>query len=158
MKHGLRLFAVLAGLWILLSAKFNVLLLVLGAISAAGVCWLALRMDTVDGEDPVVQIRLLRLGRYWLWLIVQIFKANIDVTREILRPQLRLSPSIFRVPAHGLSELGQVAYANSITLTPGTVSIDIKDQQIEVHALTKKAADELRRGEMVQRLRQLETN
>ena len=158
MKHALRLFAVLAGLWILLSAEFQVLLLVLGAISAAAVCWLALRMDTVDGEDPVVHIRLLGLGRYLVWLIGQIFKANIDVTREILRPQLRLSPSIFRVPAHGLSELGQVTYANSITLTPGTVSINIKDQDIEVHALTQNAADDLQRGEMVRRLRQLEPN
>ena len=158
MKHALRLFAVLAGLWILLSAEFQVLLLVLGAISAAAVCWLALRMDTVDGEDTVVHIRLLGLGRYLVWLIGQIFKANIDVTREILRPQLRLSPSIFRVPAHGLSELGQVTYANSITLTPGTVSINIKDQDIEVHALTQNAADDLQRGEMVRRLRQLEPN
>lgn len=156
MKHALSLSAVLAGLWILLSAEFHTLLLVLGALSTAGVCWLALRMDAVDGELPVVHIRLLRLGRYWLWLIKEIFKANIDVAREILRRELRLSPSIFRIPADGLSELGQVTYANSITLTPGTVSINIEDQQIEVHALTQNAADELQRGEMVRRLRQLE--
>ncbi|MDH3467536.1 MAG: Na+/H+ antiporter subunit E [Gammaproteobacteria bacterium] len=158
MKHAFSLFAVLAGLWILLSGEFQTLLLVLGVISAAGVCWLALRMDAKDGEYPVVNVRLLRLGRYWLWLIKEIVKANINVTREILRPELRLSPSIFRVPADGLSELGQVTYANSITLTPGTVSINIKDRHIEVHALIQPAADDLQRGEMVRRLRRLEPN
>ena len=93
---------------------------------------------------------------YWPWLIWEIIKANIDVALIIIKPKLEISPVLFRSPASQKTEVGQVTYANSITLTPGTVSIAVDGNLIEVHALTQVAADGLETGEMDQRVTALE--
>jgi multicomponent Na+:H+ antiporter subunit E len=93
---------------------------------------------------------------YVPWLLWEILKANVDVARIILHPKLPIRPHLFRVEASQRSEVGQVIYANSITLTPGTISLDVRDNGILVHALTDEAADELKKGEMDGRVTRLE--
>jgi multicomponent Na+:H+ antiporter subunit E len=80
-----------------------------------------------------------------LW---EIFKSTIDVVRIILDPKLPIRPQLIRVKASQRSEVGQVIYANSITLTPGTISLDVRNDRILVHALTDAAAEGLKTGEM----------
>ena len=98
------------------------------------------------------------LPGYWLWLGYEIVKANIDVTKQILSPSLPIAPTVFRLKASQRDELGQVIYANSITLTPGTVTMDIHDGVFTVHALHKDAADDLALGDMDRRVTALDVS
>ena len=93
---------------------------------------------------------------YWPWILWEIFKANIGVTRVILNPKLPISPNMIQVKASQKTALGKVIYANSITLTPGTVSVDVTDDTITVHALSHDNAEELLTGEMDRRVTKME--
>ncbi len=158
MKAGVRAFSlgvVLFATWILLSGHFTPLLLGLGVASCAGIVFLAMRMDVVDREGFPVQLSIRLIG-YWVWLLVEIVKANIDVTRRIWSPRLPISPSVFHLRMSQPSELGQVVYANSITLTPGTVAIRLHQDEILVHAVAEELGEDLAGGAMDARVTRLE--
>jgi multicomponent Na+:H+ antiporter subunit E len=92
-----------------------------------------------------------RLPRYWLWLLKEIAKANLKVARIVLSPRMPIGPTVVSVDADHLPPMAQVILANSITLTPGTVSLDVNRGMIEVHCLTAEAARDLKDGEMLRR-------
>jgi multicomponent Na+:H+ antiporter subunit E len=96
-------------------------------------------MDVVDREGHLLHLYLRIIG-YMPWLTIQIFRANVDVVRRVLGQSLPISPRMFRVRATQRTDLGRVIYANSITLTPGTVSVESEGSEILVHALTGGAA------------------
>lgn len=149
------LFLVLFALWLLLSGFFQPLLIGLGVASSAFVAWIAWRMDVVDHEGHPIHLSW-RALTYWPWLGWEIVKSCITVSRIIIDPKLPISPRIIHVKASQADELGHVIYANSITLTPGTVSIDVIGHTIEVHALTKESAEELENGDMDRRVVRME--
>jgi len=153
--HTVSLFVVLAAVWLLLSGHFTAFLLTLGLLSCLFVVYIAHRMDVVDHESHPLHIGHL-LPIYWVWLIKEIIKANIDVTKRILNPKLPISPVLFTVPATQRTDLGKVIYANSITLTPGTVSTDVGADTIQVHALSEEGAEDLRGGAMGRRVTEFE--
>ncbi|MFC1664507.1 Na+/H+ antiporter subunit E [Pseudomonadota bacterium] len=155
MKHFTLLFIFLFGLWLLLSGEFAPLLISLGVLSCLLVLYLVHRMDFVDHELHPMHLHPGRILAYWSWLIKEIFKSNIDVARIIVSSKPSYSPEIFRVKTSQIDEIGQVIFANSITLTPGTVSMEVNDDEIEVHALTSDAAEALLSGEMDRRVRRL---
>lgn len=157
-KRTLVLSAFLAALWLVLSGYLKGLLLMLGLASIALVVAIASRMDVVDHEGHPYHLHPLRVLHYWGWLLIEIVKSNLDVSKRILMPSMPIEPTLLRVQASQSTELGQVIYANSITLTPGTVSVDLRDNHIEVHALTRETANALRSGEMDRRVAVLETN
>lgn len=143
------LFAVLFGFWLLLSGFWdNGLLLGLGLLSSLFVAWVGARLES-SGDDGLSPGMLLRLPRYLLWLVVAIVKSNIDVVRRIWEPETYpISPVTGRLPLSQRTRLGKTIYANSITLTPGTVAIEVSDTEVLVHALTREAFDDLAGGEM----------
>ena len=150
--HSISLGLVLFGVWLLLSGFFDSLLLLgLGVLSCVIVVLIANRMDVIDHEGVPIHLGW-RILTYWLWFTVEIVKANLDVARRILDPKLPIYPVLVRVKASQASELGQVIYANSITLTPGTVSILVEDGEILVHAIAKELAEDLESGEMDRRV------
>ena len=151
MIHAVRLGAVLYCVWLLLSGHLSPLLLSLGLLSAAVAVAATVRMEIVDRETYPLRLHW-SVFRYWLWLALEIVKANLQVARRILDPALPISPCVVRVPADQRSALAVATYANSITLTPGTVSMGLEDGVIEVHALTEGAARELEEGEMNRRV------
>ena len=155
MLHAVSLGLVLFVTWLLLSGFFEVLLLTFGVVSCVLVVWIAHRMDMVDREGHPIHLGV-RIVGYWIWLIGEIIKANIDVARRIVDPKLPIQPNVFWTKAGQTSELGQVIYANSITLTPGTVSIRVADGSILVHALTAEAAADVEKGDMNRRVSALE--
>ena len=155
MAHAISLAIVLYGLWLLLSGLYSPLLLGFGAFSVSIVIVIALRMDIADREGHPIHLTPKAL-LYWPWLGWEIVKANVDVARCILDPRLPISPTLVRLNASQKSELGIVIYANSITLTPGTVSMDIERGRIEVHALTRATAKSLQRGDMDRRVTEME--
>ena len=144
-------------LWLLLSGIYTPLLIVLGIFSSALVAWIAHRMNVADHEGFPIHFTWKAIT-YWPWLLWEIVKANIDVSRIIIKKEPSISPILFRIPADQSTELGQVTYANSITLTPGTVSIAVGEGMIDVHALTQEAADDLKTGRMNERACRLEGN
>lgn len=148
------LLAALACFWVLLSGHFEPQLLALGAASCVFVAWLALRKSLIEEESVLTQVYWGRWLRYTVWLAAQIIKSAIDVAGRIIDPRLPISPVVDQVPAD-LPDLGKVIYANSITLTPGTVSINLTEDAIVVHSLSQEGMDELKGGEMYRRVKQL---
>ncbi|MEX2359681.1 MAG: Na+/H+ antiporter subunit E [Gammaproteobacteria bacterium] len=147
MVHVLSLAALLSTVWLLLSGMFYPLFLVLGAASIAVVIWLSARMDVADHEGVPVSLGWRTLV-YWPWLLKKIALSNIDVARRVLSPSLPVSPVSFEVKALQRTPLGRTIFANSLTLTPGTVSMSIDGETILVHALTEEGRDEVLAGEM----------
>jgi len=155
--HVLSLGLVLYGLWMLLSGYFQPLLLGLGAGSVLAVIWIAHRMDVIDHEGHPIHLTG-RAFLYWPWLIVEIIKSNIDVAKVILSRKMPIHPSVIEIKATQETELGQVILANSITLTPGTVTIAIDRDIMSVHALTREAAEGLQTGDMDRRVTAMEAH
>ena len=155
MLHAVGLWIALYAVWLLLSGYFTPFLMTLGAVSTTVVVAIAIRMDVVDREAVPLHLGW-RIAAYWPWLIWEIVKANVDVTRRILRPSLPISPTLIKVRANQKTELCQVIFANSITLTPGTVSIDVDQGVITVHALSEAAALAIEDGAMNRRVAAVE--
>lgn len=151
MVHAVSLSVVLYVLWLLLSGHYQPLLLILGVVSCGLVVWIAHRMDLADHEGHPLHLTW-RALTYWPWLLWEIVKSNVQVAGLILSPRMALSPKIIKVTTTQADELGQVIYANSITLTPGTVSLYVRGNTIEVHAITHEMADDLETGEMDRRV------
>jgi len=146
---------VLFALWLLLSGIYEPLLISLGIVSSLFVAWIAHRMDVADHEGFPIHMGPKAIT-YWPWLIWEIIKANVDVALVIIKPKLEISPVLFRSPASQKTEVGQVTYANSITLTPGTITVAVHGDTVDVHALTVGAADEVISGRMDKRACQME--
>ena len=155
MFHLINMSLLLALFWLGLSGHYTALLLAFGALSVGLVVWLAKRMDVIDHES--VPLHLTRRAlTFWPWLMVEIVKSNIDVVRRVLDPRLPIERSIIRVPTGAMSPLRETIYANAITLTPGTVSLDVGDGEVVVHALSREAADAVRSGDMARRVTGME--
>ena len=137
----LLLAGVLFGYWLVLSGIYLPWLVIAGGVVATGVVIFAMAKGIVDREGfPFGQ-----LGRglvYWPWLLWQIVLSALKVSRIILSPGLPVSPTLVRVDTKQDSAVGVTTYANSITLTPGTISIEVSERSrfIWVHALTKDGA------------------
>ena len=151
----LSLFILLAATWLLLSGYYTTLLLALGALSCALVVALCRRMGIIDPEGHPNHL-FLGLLLYIPWLLWEICKSNIDIARRILDPKLPIAPRVIRIKTSQKTHLGQVIYANSITLTPGTVSVEVEEGEITVHALTGETAATLLEGSMDRRVTRLE--
>ena len=142
--------AALFAAWLLLSGIYQPLLIGLGIASCALVVFLAHRMEVIDQEGHPVHLSW-RAPGYWVWLTVEVIKANVDVARRIVDPSRGISPTMIKVPTSQRTDLGRVIYANSITLTPGTISVIVDDDSITVHALSHEGAADLEGGEMDRR-------
>lgn len=155
-RHALTLFVVLYALWLLLSGHWtDPLLLGLGVASAALTVFVAWRMEGLDHEGVPMLVAVRALFTYWPWLIGQIVMANLQVARCILDPA-RIGPRMSWVPTSQKTDLGKVIHANSITLTPGTISVQIEGGHILVHALEPGGIDDLRAGTMDRRVTRVE--
>lgn len=155
MRH-IVLFVLLALCWLLWSGYFHdPLILSFGAVSCALVVWLVHRMDVIDGSPTQWGLAARSLS-YLPWLLLEIVKANLHVTRLILDPRLPIRPQLVRGPASQRTDLGQVIYANSITLTPGTITLDLRDGQVLVHAISDVTAGGVTDGVMDAKVAALE--
>ena len=151
------LFIVLMVGWLLMSSHYNGLLISLGVISVAFCVWVSHAIDATDEEGLPTHI-FARLPAYLLWLFGEIIKSNYATAIFILNG--RSDPEIFNVTATQASAAGIATYANSITLTPGTVTMDIDEQasqdQFLVHALHPVFGEDVRSNDMDRRVTALE--
>ena len=155
LRRTLSLFVLLFLTWLLLSGIYTGLLLGLGVLSCLVVVAVCRRMRIIDPEGHPNHL-IPGLLRYMPWLLWAIVKANIDVARRIVHPRLPMSPRVIQVETSQKTHLGQVIYANSITLTPGTVAVETDEGTIDVHALTREAAEDVRSGTMDSRVTDME--
>jgi multicomponent Na+:H+ antiporter subunit E len=156
--HALSLWLACFLLWLLLSGYLtDPLLLGFGVFSCALAVFIAWRAEVIDPEEYPLRLDInVQILFYWPWLLREIIQANIDVTKVILARDLPISPTLITLTPSQKTDLGRVIYANSITLTPGTVTTYLSGSTLHVHALTQEAADGVLAGEMDRRVSQLE--
>lgn len=150
-------FVILFSFWILLSGFFDFMHLFLGVICSLLVAYIS--HDLLIGEAKDFRLaagRVLRFLAYLPWLLYQIMLANIDVAYRVIHPKMPIAPGIIRFKTDLKTEAALVTLANSITLTPGTVTIDIKEGEYFVHAIAKEPAEGLLAGEMQARVKKIE--
>ncbi len=139
--YGVILTLVLAVLWLLLSGMWwHGIITGLGAASVVMSIYMTARFGLIDGETVPFK-SILRFARYWVWLGGEIFKANIEVVKLALSPNLNIKPVMTHVGVTEGSDLARTTYANSITLTPGTVTVEVEEGGFLIHALDESFAD-----------------
>ncbi len=151
MLRTISLFLVLMAVWLLLSGHYTPLITSFGIFSCLLSALIARRMEVVDNEGHPLHLGP-KIVFYWAWLLKEIFKANIDVAKCVLFPKTYLRPNMFTAKVTQTSDLGKVIYANSITLTPGTVTVDLDNDTVMVHAMTENSAEGVKSGEMDRRV------
>lgn len=144
----------LSAFWLLLSGPYTPQTVLLGAGSVALVCWLSSRADLRESYGSVTTIAA-RLPFYALWLAKEVLVEAVRVVRRVWSLTLVLRPGVAWADASGMTSLSQVIYANSITLTPGTLSMHLTGDSIAVHGLDESYLDALADGRMLGRVRRL---
>lgn len=142
---------VLATAWLLWSGLYKPLLLILGLLSVVVVLVVAARMDLLRRERFVLHVGP-RLPGFWLWLMREVAVSSFRVARIVLHPRLPVSPTLVRIRALAKGPVGQATLGNALTLTPGTVTIDVHEGELLVHCLTAKDADALRSDDLNRRV------
>jgi len=152
MLRTLTLLLSLVAAWLLWSGLYKPLLLGLGAVSCLLVLYLAHRMALT--QAGVFTLSLLpRIFGFWGWLLKEIIKSNVEVARIVLDPHLTMQPQVVEIESETQLETGHAILGNSITLTPGTVTLDVFNGKLKVHCLTDAGASALKAGEMNRRVR-----
>ncbi len=147
------LLSLLITAWVLWSGIYTPLLLGLSALSCVLSMYLAHR---VGFFDEVFSLQVIpRLPRYWGWLLLEITRSSLDVARIILRRQPPISPTVVEFDAAPQNLVGQAILGNSITLTPGTLTLDVHNGRLRIHCLTQAGADTLMSGEFNSRAAEL---
>lgn len=128
--------------WLILIPRYTIENVVAGLL----VCWATLWFSSellIEEEQSSIYSKkgLVLFFRYIYHLVIEIVKANIDVAKIVLSKNMDIQPHFFKVPLHIKKDLNKVIYANAITLTPGTLSVDMDEDFILVHALTTAAAN-----------------
>lgn len=159
MKYYITLTLALVVAWLLWSGYFltQPFLLILGGLSCLFCVWISKRMKIVDEEGAPIQLGIRPVTNYLPWLLKEIIVSNIEVTKIILSPKMKLRRNMIDVQINQKTEIGRVIMANSITLTPGTVSVNLDGETIQVHALSFEGAEEDLSGDMDRRVCELET-
>ena len=139
---------ILLAFWLLLSGKFDAFHVALGVLCSLLVAYLF--HDLLFANVRVGDMRTIayRFVKYIPWLIYQILMSNIHVASLVIRGKMPIDPQIVTYKTKLETDISQVTLANSITLTPGTITMDIKDGLYYVHALSQKVADDLNTGAM----------
>ena len=147
--------ASLFAFWLALSGHYTPFLITSGAVCAVLCAAAALRMRTVDPEGYPIQL-FVRFLAYLPWLIGEIAKSAWAVTKIILSPHLPISPTMTTLTSSQRTTVGVATYANSITLTPGTITVGQRGAELTVHALVREGALDLEAGAMNRRVQRLE--
>lgn len=143
----------LVAAWLLWSGIYKPLLLWLGAFSCLLSVYIAHRVGFFEKSTGLHLLP--RLPRFSLWLLVEIVKSSLEVVRLVLDPKLPISPTVVEIEAEPDDDVGQVILANSITLTPGTVTLDVFDNRLLVHCVTREGARAIEEGDANRRVAEL---
>ena len=141
--------------WIILSGHYTPFLLVAGGVSCLIIALVSKSMRLTDQEGHPIHLLISALT-YWPWLLLQIIQSALNVSRIIISPSLPISPTLLWVDSSQTTDVAKVTYANSITLTPGTITVETQSNRFLVHAITRENAFDLESGFMDQRCTRFE--
>jgi multicomponent Na+:H+ antiporter subunit E len=128
--------------WLILIPRYTIENIIAGLLVCWGVIWFSADLLIEEDQASIYSRKGIKLYfRYVVNLIIEIVKANIDVAKIVLSKNMDIQPHFFKVPLRVKKDLNKVIYANAITLTPGTLSVDMEQDYILVHALTNAAAN-----------------
>ena len=132
----------LFGYWLLLSGHYDTWLVASGGVLSVAVVIFCLFKGILDAESFPAE-RLARAALFWPWLGWQMALSALNVARIIVDPRLPISPTMVKVNSEAESAVGITTYGNSITLTPGTISVEVSEagRAIWVHAITREGAE-----------------
>ena len=147
---------VLFSFWLVLSGHYTALTVTAGAFSVVTVLALAKRMGAIDSEGHPITLVPRGILFYYPWLVKEIVVSAWSVSKLILNPKLPISPTLVQVHGDQKTAVGTATYANSITLTPGTVTARVQGHEMLVHAITREVAEDLLKGKMNARVTRFE--
>ncbi|MEY1639795.1 Na+/H+ antiporter subunit E [Tenuifilum osseticum] len=140
-RNVANLFVLLFLIWLLLTGTLELTSLLLGLA-------LAVTLALIFGKNSNVFGRFRMTPKVFVYSLIYLFvlsweivKSNIDVALRVLNPKLPINPGIVKVKTRLKSPIGRMILANSITLTPGTLTIDIKDDELYIHWIDVKTLD-----------------
>lgn len=148
---------VLFGLWLLMSGIYKPLIVGLGLGSAIFAVYVVRRMDKIDGAQMDLKIDPMGFLAYFGWLLVEIAKANWNVAKLILAPDVKLNQTFLHIPYGQKTSVAKTIFANSITLTPGTITVEVEDGTFLVHAVNYTDGDSEAIADMDARVCAVET-
>ena len=143
-------------LWLLMSGLYKTLILVFGLCSVLLVMFFMKRMGEKDGYAVEINLKIIDTLKYLFWLIFEVAKCNLAVVKLLLARKVQIAQEFIEIPVSTKSDLAQVIFANSITLTPGTVTVETEDNSLLVHVLNSDNSTESELGNMGQRVSSLE--
>jgi multicomponent Na+:H+ antiporter subunit E len=153
--RAISLFGFLFVFWLALSGHYTPTLVAAGLASAMMCALAALRLRMVDADGHPIHL-LGRALRYYPWLLREMVKSAYRVTKVVLHPKLPISPTMTTLKTSQVTAAGIATYANSITLTPGTLTVSVRDGELVIHALTRADAIELEAGDLDRRVTRFE--
>ncbi len=145
-------FIILFGFWLLLSGHYDVFHISIGVLCCAVVSHVSHNLLFANPRAGDMRVIVKRFITYIPWLLYQIVLSNFHVAYLALGPRRLLDPKIIKFKSKLESDISMVTLANSITLTPGTITVDVEDGVYYVHAVSKKVAEDLMTGEMEDRI------
>jgi multicomponent Na+:H+ antiporter subunit E len=155
-KNQILLFILLLAFWLVIVPQFDLVQLVVGAVVAFAITLYSI--DTSKAAKPT-NLNLgyfLRLTRFIFILLIEIIKANIDVAKIVLSRKMKIKPHFVKIKNPMKTDLNKVIYGNAITLTPGTLTVELEDDFIIIHALTATGADAEEGGVLGREIKKLE--
>jgi len=135
------LFATLSGFWILLNGSLALDVLVVGLVAAFVITLLFRNSLAVVSEFRATPRAMLAALGYVFFFAKELVKSNLNLARIVLSPALPLNPGIVKVRTRLKSHIGRLLLANSITLTPGTLTVHIDGEWLYIHCVTVESAD-----------------
>ncbi len=141
MKNWFISMVLLLGLWLLLNSSFSPVVVIAGIFIVLLIVLLFSIRHPVFGEMKLGPKALAYLLVYPFIFFAALIRANLDVARRVLSPALPIKPAIVEVKTKLKSPLGRLFLANSITLTPGTLSVDIKGESLFIHWIDASSVD-----------------
>ncbi len=142
--------------WILLSGEFTFILMTSGIVASLMVAYLSHDIFIGKADIKVETGRVLKFIKYLPWLLWKVILANFEIAYLVLHPKMLVDPQIVRFKPDLKTDLGIVTLANSITLTPGTVTVEANKEEFVIHAIWRKSAEGIISGEMQRKVKKIE--
>ena len=141
-KGNVFLFALLLLFWLILSPEFSIEVILVGSIVSSLVVAYSQNIIFNENEMPLYSLKNIKTFIVFIGiLLIEIVKANIDVVKVVLNPALPIQPQFVSVPMTIKNNVNKVIFSNFVTLTPGTLTVDVREDEFIIHALTDGAAE-----------------
>lgn len=151
------MFLLFFAVWLILNGKVTVEICIFGLILSAALFYFICKYMDYSIRSEILLFRLVPFLIRYFWVLVQeIVKANVAVLKIIVSPELQPEPAIVYFDTSFRTGIAKVFLANSITLTPGTITVSVEENRFCVHCLDKELAEGLEDSVFVKLLKEME--